>query len=186
MDTLTAIMSRASAVRLGEPAPTAEQLQAILDAATMAPDHGRFEPWRFVVLQGRDREILGNAMADLLRRAFPDTSGTFLAREAAKPLRAPTIIVAAASIRDSENVPEIEQVLAVGAAVQNMFLVAHALGLGAMWKTGPVAYDAPLKLALGLRAEDHIVAFLYLGAVVGGLPPSRPRSHDVVLSLPQA
>jgi nitroreductase len=44
-----------------------------------------------------------------------------------------------------------------------MFLTEHALGLGVMWKTGPAAYDAGVKAALGLKPDDHIVAILHLG-----------------------
>ncbi len=80
-------------------------------------------------------------------------------------LRAPCIIAVAARVFKTNKVPEIEQVLAVGAAVQNMFLAAHALGYGIMWKTGAGAYSADVKSALGLQTDDHIVAFLYLGAV---------------------
>src|SRR3954466_14379736 len=68
MDVLTAINSRASATRLGEPGPTAAQLETILAAGIRAPDHGRLSPWRFVVLSGPKRDILANAMVDLVRR----------------------------------------------------------------------------------------------------------------------
>jgi nitroreductase len=64
------------------------------------------------------------------------------------------------------KIPEVEQIASVAAGAQNMFLAAHALGLGAMWKTGLAAYDPDVKTALGLLPEDHIVAFLSLGTVV--------------------
>ena len=65
--------------------------------------------------------------------------------------------------RDSPKVPEIEQVVAVGAAAQNMFLAAHDLGYGVMWKTGAAAYDSAVKASVGLQAHDHIVAIMHLG-----------------------
>ena len=68
--------------------------------------------------------------------------------------------------KDYDKVPEIEQVLAVGAAVENMLLAAHAMGLGVMWKTGAAAYDAGVKAAVGLAPVDHIVAILHLGTRV--------------------
>jgi nitroreductase len=63
---------------------------------------------------------------------------------------------------------------AVAAGVENMVLVAQALGYGAMWKTGAAAYDAQAKTTLGLSAQDHIVAFLYLGttALAGTATPA--------------
>ena len=83
----------------------------------------------------------------------------------AKPLRAPTIVIAAARISKGK-IPDVEQIASVAAGVQNMFLAAHALGYGVMWKTGAAAYDPEVKTALGLLREDHIVAMLYLGTIV--------------------
>jgi nitroreductase len=164
MDLLEGIESRTSALKLGAPGPTREHIEAIVRAATRAPDHGRLRPWRFVVLEGDARVKLGDAMAAMLRSKFPDATEAQLDAERGKPMRAPTVIAVAAKTRKGK-IPEIEQVLAVGAAVQNMLLAAHALGYGAMWKTGGAAYDASVKALLGLEPEDHIVALLYLGTV---------------------
>jgi nitroreductase len=54
----------------------------------------------------------------------------------------------------------------VGAAAQNLFLAAHDLGYGVMWKTGAAAYDPAVKATVGLRPDDHIVAIMHLGARV--------------------
>jgi nitroreductase len=81
------------------------------------------------------------------------------------------LIVTVVAAVQPGKIPEIEQVLAVGAGVQNMLLAAHALGYGAMWKTGAPAYDAELKAELGFAATDQIVAFLYLGTQAGTLGP---------------
>ena len=141
MDVLAAINARASATRLSEPGPTPAQLETILHAGTRAPDHGRLSPWRFVVLSGAHREILAHAMADLLRRQKPDVSAEELDKASQKAMRAPTIVVVAARTTAPGKIPAIERIIAVGAAAQNMFLAANALGLGAMCKTGDAAYD---------------------------------------------
>ena len=160
MDTLETIRSRASAIRLGEPAPTREQLDAILAAGLNAPDHGRLAPWRYLVLQGASTDLLGRAMAALKRRQSPQAGADIL--EAAR-----------------HKVPQIEQTLAVAAAVENMILAAHSLGVGTMWKTGDAAYDPEVKLALGFERDDQIVSFLYLGTpVTPGTPhPGDPKEH---------
>jgi nitroreductase len=87
--------------------------------------------------------------------------------EREKIRRSPSILVAGCVARkDIAKVPEIEQVIAVGAAVENLLLAATDLGFGVMWKTGPAAYNARVKAALGLAADDHIVAILHLGTKV--------------------
>jgi nitroreductase len=166
MDALEAIETRTSAIRLEAPGPSQGDLERILSSAIRAPDHGRLNPWRFVVIEGDAREILGNAMADLRKRNSPDATDEQLESERTKARRAPTIVVAAAKIDRQHKVPEIEQTLAVAASVQNMFLSAHALGYGVMWKTGDAAYDPMVKTTLGLSADDHIVAFLYVGTAL--------------------
>lgn len=181
MDVLTAIKSRASAVRLTEPGPTPAQLDTILAACIQAPDHGRLAPWRFVVLSGPDRAILGKAMADAQRRKTPDAPADEIERTGLKAMRAPTIVVVAARLTPSPKIPDVEQVVAVGAGVQNMFLAAQALGLGAMWKTGAVAYDSQVKIALGLEASDQIVAFLYLGTTASPGIPRQNKLDDFII-----
>jgi nitroreductase len=163
MDLFTAINSRSSSIKLIEPGPTREHLERIMLAGARAPDHGRLAPWRFVVLEGAAREVLANASIELLLAEEPQATEAQIARERDKPMRAPTIIAVAAHLTRGHKVPEHEQVQAVAAAVQNMFLAAHALGYGATWKTGAAARSAIVNRALGFEADDEIVAFLYLG-----------------------
>jgi nitroreductase len=162
VNVLEAIQARTSALKLGEPGPSRAHLEQIIAAGARAPDHGRLRPWRFIVLEGAARTQLGDAMATMLRTRVPDIGPDQLAKERSKPFRAPTIVVVAAKITRGK-IPEVEQLLAVGAATQNMFLAAQALGYGAMWKTGGAAYDPSVKALLGLAPEDHIAALLYLG-----------------------
>lgn len=163
MDILTAITTRASAIKLRAPGPTPAQLETILRAGAQAPDHGRLSPWRFVILDGEKRTILANAMTEMRKRISPEASDDEAKKEGAKALRAPTIVAVAARTSPPGKIPEIERILAVGAAMQNMILAAHALGLGTMWKTGQAAYDSHVKKAIGLAPEDAVVGYLYLG-----------------------
>jgi nitroreductase len=178
MDVLTALTTRTSAARLGDEKPSREQIQQILDAGMHAPDHGQLVPWRFVVLEGQGIDRLGNAMADAMRRNNPAATDDELDRLRRKAHRAPLIIVVAAR-SVAGRIPEIEQIVATGACVQNMFLAAFALGLGAMWKTGDAAYDDGIKVALGLEASDTIVAYLYLGVPLL-MKPMRELSAEPV------
>jgi nitroreductase len=83
-----------------------------------------------------------------------------------KVLRSPTLIVVGCSVREHPKVPEIEQIVAVGAAAENLFLAAHGLGYGVMWKTGAAAYDPDVKATLGLNPSDHIVGIIHVGTRV--------------------
>ncbi len=76
----------------------------------------------------------------------------------------------------------IEQVLAAGAAAQNLLVAAHAMGFGAMWRTGDPAYDTRVKEALGLAPTDAIVGFIYLGTSAGrpAIPPNEPPAAAFV------
>jgi nitroreductase len=164
MDLFDAIASRSTAKSVTAPGPTAEQIAQLLDAAGRAPDHGRLKPWRFIAVNGAERESFANAVALARRDQIPTYTDEQLELEREKVRRSPFIWVAACVVRkDVPKVPEIEQVIAVGAAVENLLLAAADLGIGAMWKTGPAAYSARVKAAVGLAADDHIVAILHLG-----------------------
>jgi nitroreductase len=172
VEALEALTTRASPAALTDPAPDEEALDRMLRAAMRAPDHGRLRPWRFIIVAGEARMALGNMLADALRRRHPNAVDAALAKERTKPLRAPLIVVVAATPREHRSVPAIEQVISAGAAAQNILVAAHALGYGGFWRTGAPAYDVSVKRALGLRADDAIVGFLYLGTPDATASPS--------------
>lgn len=179
MEAIEALISRRSPAQFVEPAPDQAALDAILRVAMRAPDHGKLKPWRFIVLRGDARKRFGDVMADAMKRREPEAPANMIEREREKPLRAPLIVVLAAAIKEGHKIPVIEQLLAAGAAAQNVMVAAHALGFGAAWKTGAPAYDAYVKAELGLAPSDAIVGFLYLGTASttpAPLPPSELAS----------
>ena len=182
MQAIDALLTRRSAKTLTDPAPDDGALALLFECASRAPDHGRLRPWRFIVIRGASRERLGELMAEQLRRKLPDATAETLQRERQKALRAPLIIAVAAVCSASAKVPAVEQILAAGAAAQNMMLAATVLGFGVMWKTGDAAYADAVKVALGLAPGDSIVGVLYLGSVPadGVPPPTRTPWQDRV------
>jgi nitroreductase len=176
-------MTRVSvpAKQLTDPAPEGPDLDTILEAAVRAPDHGGLRPWRFVLIRGRARECLGDVLAEAFRRREPDADQALVERQRAKPLRSPLIVTVVAHVdRAHPKVPEIEQVLAAGAAIENMLVAAHALGYGAIWLTGDGAYDRAVADALGLGLDERIVGFVYLGSPSGESPhPERPDPRSL-------
>jgi nitroreductase len=164
MELLAAIDTRSSAARLTTPGPTPEHLIRILGAAGRAPDHGRLRPWQFIVLDGDVRAKFASAAASAKRIRVPTMSDEQFAMECDKVARSPTIVVVACTVRRAQTkVPEIEQIVAAAAAAENLFLAAHDLGYGVMWKTGAAAYDPGVKATVGLDANDHIVGIIHLG-----------------------
>ena len=163
MDAYEALITRRTAIELGEPAPDLETVRKLLAAAMRAPDHGRLRPWRFLLIEGTAREKLGDLFVSALAQRVPSANVEMLKRERRKPLRAPLLIVVAARLDENPKIPAVEQLLAVGAAAQNIMIASHALGYGAAWKTGDPAYDDNVKQALGLSPSDAIVGFLYIG-----------------------
>ena len=186
MDTIEALTSRSSAKAYGDMAPTRDHLDVILQAAVRAPDHGRLRPWRFMLIEGEKRARFGDILAASAIRRTPNLSAGDLQRERDKARRAPLIIVVACRIVPGTKVPAIEQLMAVGAATQNILLGLHNYGYAAAWKTGESAYDPEVKKALGLAVDDHIVAFVYAGGGLGALfAPGKPAIvQDAMLQFP--
>jgi nitroreductase len=109
----------------------------------------------------------------------PTLSAGDLQRERDKARRAPLVIVVVCRVVPGTKVPIIEQLMAVGAATQNILLGLHNFGYAAAWKTGDAAYDPEVKKALGLNVDDHIVGFVYAGGGLGALfAPGKPASVD--------
>lgn len=186
MDALDALVSRASAKTYGDTPPTREHLAQVLQAAVRAPDHGRLRPWRFMLIEGAQRRKFGDMLAASALRRIPGLSEGDLQRERDKALRAPLIIVVACRVVPGTKVPVIEQVLAAGAAAQNILLALHALGYVAAWKTGEAAYDAGVKNDLGFAVDDHLVGFIYTGGGLGAaLATGKSASvQDAMLDFP--
>jgi nitroreductase len=174
---LDIISTRRSTGRLLPPAPSPEHLRLVLEAAAAAPDHGLLRPWKFVVLEAdakeRFGEVLERAYVERCTAAGTEPEDSVRAKERTKFGRAPMVVVIAAVRRDSDRIPWEEQKASAAAAAQNLLLAATALGYGSMWRTGDPAYDPSVKRALGLRDEDAVVAFVYLGMAPDMVPARR-------------
>ena len=186
MDAIDALNSRSSAKTFGDTAPMKEHVAIALQAAVRAPDHGRLRPWRFMLIEGDQRRKLGEMLAASALRRVPGLSEGDLQRERDKALRAPLIILVACRIVPGTKIPAIEQLMAAGAAAQNILLALHAQGYVAAWKTGEAAYDTVVKQSLGLAADDHIVGFIYTGRGAGAtIAVGKPANvQDAMLDFP--
>jgi nitroreductase len=160
METFDAIMTRRSIPRCAEDRiPDRTTIQKLLEAAVRAPNHHLTEPWRFIVLSGDALKALGDAMADGNASQGKDPEPI-----RSKPLRAPVIITIVGHPKTHvARVSEIEEHHAAGAAMQNILLAAHDLGLAAMIRTGPAAKMPEVRDHLGIGSDEVISGFIYVG-----------------------
>ena len=168
MEVNHAIETRQSIGRVRQdPVPKA-LVEKVLESAVHAPNHKITEPWRFHVFAGKGRGEFARARAELARLQAEvegeeeEFAAGRISRERKKAFRAP-VVIAVISKGGRDEVETLENYAACAAAVQNMQLTAHSLGLATIWRTGPVAYHPYMRDFFGLEENDRIVAYLYLG-----------------------
>lgn len=166
MDALQALLNRVSIAKVAAPAPDETRRQAIFAAALRAADHGQMRPWRFLVVEGQGLVQLGELFAEAALAEDSELPSAKREKFKNMPLRAPLVIVVIAVVKPHPKVPGVEQVVSAGAAVQNMITAAYALGTGAFWRTGEMAYNPHVMKGLGLTENEQIVGYLYLGTPV--------------------
>lgn len=155
------------------PVPPRAVVEQLLRIAARTPDHGKLEPWRFIVLERTACIRLG---------ALTDQIGTSQGMEAdkleksrAQFANAHLCIAVVASPKASDKIPEVEQTLSAGAVCQQLLTAALAAGWGASWLSNWMATDrAFLEQGLGLAAHEWVAGYVYLGSE-GARPPERPR-----------
>lgn len=166
--TLTLIHTRehVSPKRLGEPGPNRGQIETILGAAGAAPDHGRLNPWRLIIIAPERRALLGAAFAEAL--AERDSEATAVQKQEAreKALRGPFLALVVVRLDPAlgDTHPQ-ERMISAGCAIQNMLLVAHAMGFGAGLSSGRALYSRQLRTLFGLGAQEQPLCFLSVGTV---------------------
>lgn len=158
---------------LQAPAPDRAALLPILTAAARTPDHGKLEPWRFIVLERQALERLAKAV---------ETCGTETARDeediakARKQFEDSPLCVAVVEVRKpSEKIPAIEQTYSAGAVCLALLNAALASGWGANWLSGWPSHDSSFcRSALGLNDNERVAGFIHIGTA-SSVPPDRPR-----------
>lgn len=167
---------------LGEPGPSAQDLETILTAAARVPDHKKLVPWRFVVFEGDARRRFGERLAEICQREEAEPpSAVRLETERDRFLRAPVVIGVVNRIDRSRGVPELEQVLSAGAACLNLCHTANALGFGTSWITEWYAFSQGVREVLGLGDDEQIAGFIYVGtATEKQADRDRPALGDIV------
>jgi len=153
-------------------------LDAILEAATWAPSAHNAQPWRFIVIRDSNLKLrLAEAMADRWRRdlaknGVSEKDRQNLARASVERFSsASVVVVSCLTMAEMNHYPDkrrqrIEFIMAVqsvAAAIQNVLLAAHAMGLGACWFCAPLFCPETVRKVLNIPSGLEPQALITLG-----------------------
>ena len=172
------IEQRRSIKKFTARAVSREEIETLIEAAILAPNHRLTRPWRFYVLGPESRYAYGLALGERKARKLPDG-------EAARAMRTTIAVehrnlpcMLAVSIVQNENLEVREEDYAAAMmAIENLALTAVSLGLGTHIKTGGVMGDAASRAAVGVGESERIVAIVNVGEPAE-LPP--PRKQETI------
>ena len=158
---------------LRAPVPDREELTTLLTAAARTPDHGKLEPWRFIVLE---KPALTRLAAIVPERAARLGIADDKRDKAVTQFRDADLAVAVIEAPvPSDKVPAIEQTYSAGAVCLSLLNAALAAGWGANWLSGWASHDRGFaEAALGLSETETIAGLIHIGTETSA-PPERPR-----------
>ncbi|MEX1168337.1 MAG: nitroreductase [Hydrogenophaga sp.] len=166
-DALITSRQNISPKRLIAPGPDVSQLERIFRSAASAPDHGLVRPWRFVVVPQNKRALLAEAFALALVDRDPGATLEQIETAREKAHRAPMLMLVIARLGDCEPpIPALERMVSVGAAVQNMLLMAHGQGFGSSLTSGQAMQSPRMRRLFALEPGEEAVCFLNIGSVL--------------------
>ncbi len=168
--------------QLGAPGPDAATLRRMLASAVRVPDHGKLVPFRFLHIHGDARQALGDALAERTRARDPHAPEAAVEKDRGRFSHAPDIITVIARLVPGHKVPEQEQLLTAGSVCFALLQAAQALGFGAQWLTGWMAYDEAVERLLGLEENERIVGFIHIGTARMEAPERERPDVDALLS----
>ena len=158
---------------LTAPVPDRPALTDLLAIAARTPDHGKLEPWRFLVLEKPALDRLAGLVPE--RGAALGLEGEKIDKMQRQFAQADLAICVVASPKLSDKIPEVEQLLSAGAVCYGLLTAALAAGWGANWLTGWAAHDRVfVERHLGLTPRESVAGFIHVGTETTA-PPERPR-----------
>ena len=165
---LDAVLARRSWSKVTDEAPTHEQLLELVAAAGRVADHSSLHPWRIIELRGDDRERLGRA----INKAQGDKGIS------SKPLRAPLLVAVVVSHRKSHKVPRWEQEAVASGVAHILSLLLDEAGWGVIWRTGHYTRAKAVAKAHGLKKNEELLGWLYVGGKPRSSRPERRKTVD--------
>lgn len=159
-----------------------EVVWQLLANANWAPNHKQTEPWRFKVFTGQAKQELSERVYSVLTGKInedPEINLLKVENLKANIEKVPVVILVVMQRGMGMQLPEWEEVAAVSMAVQNMWLTATELGLGALWATPP--FLKHLETTFKLNENQKFMGFFFVGKVAMELPaPGRGEIQEKV------
>lgn len=183
MNVSDAIAQRRSIKKFTDTPVTREQIETLLDAAVLAPNHHLTQPWRFYVLGPDARRRYGLALGDRKARKLPDADAQNAVREktAAEYVAFPALIAVVMVVSENAETRE-EDYAAVMQAIGNIMLVAVDRGLGTHIRTGAVMEDPAARAAIGAQDGERVVAMVSVG-VPSEVPAPKARQSSAATTI---
>jgi nitroreductase len=173
----------AGALMLDRPGPTAAEMDAIIEAAAAAPDHGKLVPFRFVVVPEEKRAAYVEASLAAFRAAVPDADEAGLKKARGKAEHPPAVIAIVARVDAAHpKIVASDQWLTVGCALQNMWLAAESFGFACGVSSGRLMDAAPMREAFGLAANEALVSIVSIGTPRERMPPRDKPALSALVS----
>jgi len=152
------------------------ELAQILEAGNWAPTHRRTEPWRFKIFYSEESRV---GLSDFFGKIYGETAVKYsevkLKKVMEKPLHSKCVIAICMQRDPAQSVPEWEEIAATAMAVQNMWLMAHELSIGAYWSS-PSIKDH-LGEHLPLADGEKCLGFFYMGKYHGAISEGTRKSE---------
>lgn len=173
--------------RLLAPGPDTHELLTILGAAAAAPDHGQLCPWRVVLVPEEQRSALADAFEQALTERDASATDEQCAQAREKAFRAPVLLLLVVDEQCGDaDIDLHERLISAGCAVQNMLLMATALGFGSALTSGKALKSPGLRQLFGLQPHEHAPCFISVGTAHTRKPARvRPAWTDYVHTLGQ-
>ena len=158
---------------LTAPVPDKPAIEQLLTAAARTPDHGKLEPWRFIVLTKPALTRLAAMIPERGAALGIDPDKITKARD--QYANADLAVAVVCSPKPSDKIPQIEQIYSAGAVCLALVNAGLAAGWGANWLSGWPSHDRDfIRDGLGLADHETIAGLIHLGTETN-TPPERPR-----------
>lgn len=162
---------------LGEPGPGDDDVRDLARAACAGTDHRDLRPFRFLHISNDARAWLADLFVEAAHETHGEMTPVQQSRARENAMNRTTSLALVVCLRsDVTDVPEYEQWIAVGAALQNALLAAHAKGFSAKILSSDKVGTAASRKGSGAAPSEQLVGFIAIGTAA---KTPNPRTDDI-------